>query len=1036
MVTSAFPGARLALFTLKLTGLLLRRTPLYFLYVRFAALLVERTGLFDQGWYRHHSPDVIESGTDLLLHYVRHGDREGREPLPLFDPVYYRVHASPVCPKIIPSVLHYAWLGRYAGVPTSAWFDTDFYQLTSPDVVESGVDPLQHFLQAGWREGRPPVRHFDRDAFIAANPRFAATKPSVDVESYAALDTLVRVLPPENPLLAALNEWHLNWTLKHVADSGLFDGKWYRTLYADVADAGVDPLLHYVRFGDREGRSPQKLFDPVYYRKHARPRCPAFMNTLLHYAWFGSRFGARTSEWFDTRYYLENSPDVRGAGLNPLLHFVRNGWAEGRRSFEDFDRVRLLRELPVFDPEAAASEVQDASLPVPVMPSAEEWANLVVTSPVAEPTVDVIVPVYRGREETLRCIHSVLLHPQKTSFELIVIYDAGPDAQLQSDLEALAARGLFTYLVNDKNLGFVRTVNRGMRLHPGRDVVLLNADAEPFNDWLDRLCAAAIREDRVASVTPLSNNATICSYPRFNRDNPRFLELERSSLDKLAAEANAGVAVAAPTGVGFCMFIRRAALDAVGYFDDAAFDMGYGEENDFCQRAIRAGWKNLIAADTYVWHWGSTSFGGSRHRRIVHAMKVLAKRYPNYSRDVEQFIGEDPLAVARRNLDMARLRHAGANGDNVLIVTHARGGGTERAIGEAVSRLQSQGHGIYFLRPDRQGLGVVAAAGTAEALPNLQALDVSDAAAFGQWMRELAISELHVHQVVDFDPRLLATLDAVLRAKPELKFHLYVHDYAAICPRINLVGASGRYCGEPAAEIHCNNCLRNPPAVQSGAGIDDIAAWRQSWRVLVSRAESVVVPDADVSRRLSRYFPRAAYVVRPHQSPRIPVPVVRTLESDAPLRVLVIGAIGDIKGYDVLLACARDAQARTLPLQFVLLGYSREDAPLVEAGVQVLGAYRDSELAQKIYESNAHVAWLPSVWPETFCYTLTPALEAGLPVHAFDIGAIASRLKAAKRADGLMPLVLADQPAALNERFLAAKARMPAPAATATATGQ
>ena len=124
----------------------------------------------------------------------------------------------------------------------------------------------------------------------------------------------------------------------------------------------------------------------------------------------------------------------------------------------------------------------------------------------------------------------MLALPQKTPFELVVVYDAGPDEQLQQDLAALAARGLFTYLVNEKNLGFVRSVNRGMRLHAERDVVLLNADAEPFNEWLDRRVAAAYRGDRVASVTPLSNNATVCRYPRFNHDNPAIMEIDRARL--------------------------------------------------------------------------------------------------------------------------------------------------------------------------------------------------------------------------------------------------------------------------------------------------------------------------------------------------------------------------------------------------------------------------------------------------------------------------------------------------------------------------
>jgi len=68
-------------------------------------------------------------------------------------------------------------------------------------------------------------------------------------------------------------------------------------------------------------------------------------------------------------------------------------------------------------------------------------------------------------------------------------------------------------------------------------------------------------------VTLLSNNATICSYPRFLQENPFPLELNFAELDALTATVNAGVEVEAPTGVGFCMYIKRAALQDVGVFD-------------------------------------------------------------------------------------------------------------------------------------------------------------------------------------------------------------------------------------------------------------------------------------------------------------------------------------------------------------------------------------------------------------------------------------------------------------------------------------
>jgi O-antigen biosynthesis protein len=140
----------------------------------------------------------------------------------------------------------------------------------------------------------------------------------------------------------------------------------------------------------------------------------------------------------------------------------------------------------------------------------------------------------------LRCLYSVLSSTGQTAFELVVIDDATPEAKLCEDLKHLAGQGLFTLLTNDQNRGFVYTVNRAIDLHPDRDVVLLNADTQVFNGWLDRLRQAALSDPRAGTVTPLSNNATICSYPRFLQDNPFCLELDYAELDALAAAVNAG----------------------------------------------------------------------------------------------------------------------------------------------------------------------------------------------------------------------------------------------------------------------------------------------------------------------------------------------------------------------------------------------------------------------------------------------------------------------------------------------------------------
>jgi glycosyltransferase involved in cell wall biosynthesis len=130
----------------------------------------------------------------------------------------------------------------------------------------------------------------------------------------------------------------------------------------------------------------------------------------------------------------------------------------------------------------------------------------------------------------------------------------------------------------------------------------------------------------------------------------------------------------------------------------------------------------------------------------------------------------------------------------------------------------------------------------------------------------------------------------------------------------------------------------------------------------------------------------------------------------------VVGGLSGEKGYDILLACARDAAARRLPLEFTLVGHTADDARLLATGrVFVTGPYDDGNVVALIRAQHAGLGWLPSVWPETWCFTLSHLWRAGLAVAAFDIGAPAERIRATSRG-WLMPLGLS--PAAVNDALL------------------
>ncbi len=282
--------------------------------------------------------------------------------------------------------------------------------------------------------------------------------------------------------------------------------------------------------------------------------------------------------------------------------------------------------------------------------------------------VVVIVPVFRNLAATQRCIESVLDSDAGPRTRLIVINDDSPEPEVCSWCEELGAREGVTVLKNPKNLGFVATVNRGIDVDEEADVVLLNSDAEVANNWLQRLQDCAYSDEAIATVTPLSNNASVCSYPLPLQENELPAGWTLQALDALAARVNRGKLLALPTAVGFCMYIRRACLDAIGSFDEDNFGVGYGEECDFSMRAKSAGWINALSPDVFVYHEGGQSFTTQTDGRIRAAEETLQRLHPQYHVQATRFIDEDPIRPFRDALDRGRMEHESQDAKPIVAV--------------------------------------------------------------------------------------------------------------------------------------------------------------------------------------------------------------------------------------------------------------------------------------------------------------------------------------------------------------------------------
>lgn len=253
--------------------------------------------------------------------------------------------------------------------------------------------------------------------------------------------------------------------------------------------------------------------------------------------------------------------------------------------------------------------------------------------------VSIILPVYGDADATAACLDSLVRQLDDPAIvEVLVVDDASPDPGVRAlALAAPYRHPKIRTAQNKRNLGFASSVNRALRTMRAADVLLLNADTLVPPGFVTRLRAAAHSRPEIGTVTPLSNNGELTSVPLPFRENPLPSLAEVDALNRTAQAANAGKTVELPNGVGFCLYVKRACLEAIGLMSEI-FERGYYEDVDWCLRARAKGFVNVCATDVYVGHAGTRSFGPAKRRLVLRNLRLLKARYPEIEKETAAFV--------------------------------------------------------------------------------------------------------------------------------------------------------------------------------------------------------------------------------------------------------------------------------------------------------------------------------------------------------------------------------------------------------------
>jgi len=344
----------------------------------------------------------------------------------------------------------------------------------------------------------------------------------------------------------------------------------------------------------------------------------------------------------------------------------------------------------------------------------------------------------------------------------------------------------------------------------------------------------------------------------------------------------------------------------------------------------------------------------------------------------------------------------------VLAIDHGRGGGSSHLLDLYLNELRAHGRSVLLPRRIGQETPLFVFP-----LPEVaRALDLfADQAEVASLVRSLGIRHLIFNHLIDMP------LDALARLRHFAEqvgatYEVLLHDYYFVCPRVDLIDSNGRYCGVAPAEI-CRSCLLKSGPVL--AAVDPVL-WREQARRLLSGATRVVAPSRDLAARMIVAFPEILIDVwEPEPDQGLPeVSNPPPLSPDEDMRVLVLGALNHSKGHGVILSLARELTRRRAPIRIALLGPAADATRLGRAGVRVHGRYDQQDVSRLLAEERPHVVFFPAIWPETWSFTLTEAMRSPAEIVAFDLGAIADRLRRLGRGR-VLDYELHDSPTALAD---------------------
>lgn len=475
--------------------------------------------------------------------------------------------------------------------------------------------------------------------------------------------------------------------------------------------------------------------------------------------------------------------------------------------------------------------------------------------------VDIIIPIYNAYDDLCKCLQSVYQYTDLVKNRLILINDNSSDTRIEPYLNSQTKENIII-IHNNENKGFSNNINLGMDQSKERDVILLNSDTIVTKNWVEKIVECAYSDRAIGTVTPLSNNATLCSVPNFCEENslPEGMNIDQVAaiVEDCSLKKYPRITVAH----GFCMFIKREVINTIGNFDAETFGRGYGEENDFCNRAEQMGYIHVMCDDTYIYHSGTKSFmSEEKEAYIKEHDRILNERYPQQMHNNAVHCQKNPNGWVGRNIAFHLDIWNGKKNILYLLQSDFREGaddnvgGTQLHVKHLTMGLRKDMN-IFVAARDREYLQVTVYTANSEYIfrfyvgePNMYPMlrNRIFIELFETLLEGFKIDLIHVHHTST------TSLDIYYVAeKLKIPVIYTMHDFYYVCPNVKLIDISGSVCIGKKNK-HCKKCLNKK--LNLCEQNDYISMWYARHREVLGMCKVIIAPSLNAKKIFSDFYP-------------------------------------------------------------------------------------------------------------------------------------------------------------------------------------